>query len=37
MQMIGILLKEILWHDFLNDLDTQNDCDKKIVTKKPVK
>ena len=35
--MIDILLKYILWYDFLNDLDAQNDFDKKIVAKKPVK
>ena len=32
-QMIAILLKYILWYDFLNDLDTQIDVDKKFVTK----
>ena len=37
MQMIDILLKYTLWHDFLNDLDTQMDFDKNIVTKKLVK
>ena len=31
--MIDILLKYILWYDFLNDLDTQS----SFVTKKPVK
>ena len=37
MQMIDILLKNILWYDFLNDLDAQSDFDKKkIVTVKPV-
>ena len=35
--MIDILLKYILWYDFLNDLDAQSDFYKKIVTKKPVK
>ena len=30
MQMIYILLKYILWNEFLNDLDTQSDFDKKI-------
>ena len=35
--MIDILLKYILWCDFLNDLDAQSDFHKKIVTKKPVK
>ena len=37
MQMIDILLKYILWYEFLDDLDAQNDFDKKFVTKKPVK
>ena len=37
MQMIDILLKYILWYDFLNDLDAQIDFDKNVVTKKPVK
>ena len=37
MQIIDILHKYILWHDFLNNLDAQSDFDKKIVTKKPVK
>ena len=36
MQMINILLKYILWHKFLNDLDAENDFDKKFVTKKLV-
>ena len=36
MQMIDILLKYILWHEFLNYLDAQSDFDKKIVTKKLV-
>ena len=35
--MIDILLKYILWYEFLNDLDAQRDFDRKIVTKKPVK
>ena len=35
--MIDILLKYILWYEFLNDLAAQRDFDKKIVTKKPVK
>ena len=35
--MVDILLKYILWYDFLNDLDIQSDFDKIIVTKKPVK
>ena len=37
MQMIDILLKYILWHEFLNDLDAQKDFDKNDVTKKLVK
>ena len=35
--MIDILLKCILWYDFLNDLYVQSDFDKKFVTKNPVK
>ena len=35
--MIDILLKCILWYEFLNDLDAQSDFNKKIVTKKLVK
>ena len=35
--MIDILLKYILWYDFLNDLDAQSDFDKNFVTKKLVK
>ena len=35
--MIDILLKYILWYEFLNDLDAQRDFDKNFVTKKPVK
>ena len=35
--MIDILLKYILWHDFLNNLDAKSAFDKKIVTKKLVK
>ena len=35
--MIDILLKYILWHDFLNDLDARRDFDKDIVTKQLVK
>ena len=35
--MIDILLKYILWYEFLKDRDAQNDFDKKFVTKKPVK
>ena len=34
--MIDILLKYILWYDFLKDLDALSDFDKKIVTKKQV-
>ena len=34
--MFDILLKYILWYEFLNDLDTQSDFDKKNH-KKPVK
>ena len=37
MQMIHILLKYILWHELLNDLDAQSDFDKNVVTKKLVK
>ena len=37
MQMIDILLKCILWYEFLNDLDAPGDFDKKFVTEKPVK
>ena len=37
MQMIDILLKYILWYEFLNDLDAQSDFDKDFVTKKLVK
>ena len=37
MQMIDILLKCILWYDFLNDLDAQSDFNKRFVTEKPVK
>ena len=37
MQMIDILLKYILWYEFSNDLDAQNDFDKNFVTKKVVK
>ena len=33
MQMIDILLKYILWYEFLNDLDAQRDFDKNLVTK----
>ena len=37
MQMIDILLKDILWYEFLNDLDAQRDFNKNFVTKKQVK
>ena len=37
MQMIDIVLKCIIWYEFLNDLDALNDFDQKIVTKKLVK
>ena len=37
MQMIDVLLKYVLWYNFLNDLDAQSDFDKNFVTKKPVK
>ena len=36
MQMLDILLKYILWHEFLNDFDAQSDFDKHFVTEKPV-
>ena len=29
MQIIDILLKYILWYEFLGDLDAQSDLDKK--------
>ena len=32
--MIDILLKYIPWSEFLNDLDSQNDFDKKDCHKK---
>ena len=35
--MIDILLKYILWYEFLNDLDAQSDFDKILVTQKLVK
>ena len=35
--MIDILLKYILWYEFLNDLDSQSNFDKNLVTKKLVK
>ena len=31
--MIDILLKYILWYEFLNDLDAQRDFEKPFVTK----
>ena len=37
MQMIDVLLKYILWDEFLNDLDVYRDFDKNFVTKKLVK
>ena len=37
MQMIDILLKYILWYEFLNDLDAKSDFDKNFITKNPVK
>ena len=37
MQMIHILLKYILWCDFLSDLDVQSDFDKKFIRKNVVK
>ena len=37
MQMTDILLKCILWYEFLNDLDAQIDFNKRFVTEKPVK
>ena len=35
--MIDILLKYILWYEFLNDLGAQSDFEKNFVTKKPAK
>ena len=35
--MIDTLLKYILGHEFLNDLDAQSDFDKHVITKKVVK
>ena len=35
--MIDILLKYILWYEFLNDLDSKSDFDKNFVTKKLLK
>ena len=37
MEMTDILLKYILWYEFLIDLHAQRDFDKKFVTKKVVK
>ena len=37
MRMIDILLKYILWHENLSDLDVQSDFDKNFVTKKLIK
>ena len=37
MQMIHILIKYILWFEFLSDLDAQSDFDKKFVRKNVVK
>ena len=36
-QIVDILLKYIVWYEFLNDLDAQSDFDKKFVTKNGVK
>ena len=36
-QIIGILLKLILWYEFLDNLDAQSDFEKNFVTKKLVK
>ena len=33
MQMIDILLKYILWYEFLNDLDAESDFIKKLSQK----
>ena len=33
MQMIDILLKYILWHESLNDLDAESDFDKRLSQK----
>ena len=35
--MSDILHKHILWYEFLNDLDAQNDFEKTFVTRKLVK
>ena len=35
--MTDILLKYILWYEFLSDLDARSDFNKHFVTKKPVK
>ena len=37
MQMIDVLIKYILWYEFLNDLGAQSDFEKDFVTKKLVK
>ena len=37
MQMIDILLKCILWYEFLSDLDAQSDFNKNFVRKNVVK
>ena len=37
MQIIDILLKCILWYEFLNNLDAQSDFNKRFVTEKSVK
>ena len=37
MQRIYILLKYILWYEFLTDLDAQSDFDKNFVRKNVVK
>ena len=33
MKMINILLKYILWYDFLNDLDAQSEFEKLLSKK----
>ena len=37
MQIIHILLKCILWCEFLSDLNAQSDFDNNFVPQKPVK
>ena len=37
MQIIDILLKYILWQEFLNNFDAKRDFDINVVTKKLVK